>query len=174
MRLPLRSSRICSLWSRRRERGWWWGESQRGRNCCGETHEKPRYLGGVRGAQRNAAGLLATVVSYKAFAEFFVFAVTLAALIANAFTTFRVLALAGFAVVSFDALAIFFPIAVTLVTLMANVLAAFGVLAFAAEIPGFAALSPRIPGILRGRRGARGTHGERARSAPRAHLPGLS
>ena len=80
-------------------------------------------------------------MSYKAFAEFFVFAVTLAALIANAFTTFRVLALAGFAVVSFDALAIFFPIAVTLVTLMANVLAAFGVLAFAAEIPGFAAFS---------------------------------
>ena len=57
-------------------------------------------------------------MSYKAFAEFFVFAVTLAALIANVFTTFRVLALAGFAVVSFDALAIFFPIAVTLVTLI--------------------------------------------------------
>jgi len=129
-----------------RSRGWsgvGWGGSEREREIASAavTNEKPRYLGGVRGTQRNAAGLLATVVSYKAFAEFFVFAVTLAALIANAFTTFRVLALAGFAVVSFDALAIFFPIAVTLVTLMANVLAAFGVLAFAAEIPGFAALS---------------------------------
>ena len=80
-------------------------------------------------------------MSYKAFAEFFVFAVTLAALIANAFTTFRVLALAVFAIMSYKAFAEFFVIAVTLVTFTPNVLAAFGVLVFAAEIPGFAALS---------------------------------
>jgi len=80
-------------------------------------------------------------VSYKAFAEFFVFAVTLAALIANAFATFRVLALAVFAIMSFNAFPEFFAIAVTLVTFTPNVLAAFGVLAFAAEIPGFAAFS---------------------------------
>ena len=63
-------------------------------------------------------------MSYKAFAEFFVFAVTLAALIANAFTTFRVLALAVFAIMSFNAFPEFFAIAVTLVTFTPNVLAA--------------------------------------------------
>ena len=78
---------------------------------------------------------------YKALAEFFAVRMTLAAFIARTFTALRAFALARLAVVPFDALAIFFPIAVTLVTLMANVLAAFGVLAFAAEIPGFAALS---------------------------------
>ena len=86
--------------------------------------KNPAVAAGVRGTQRNAAGLLATVVSYKAFAEFFVFAVTLAALIANAFTTFRVLALAVFAMMSFNAFPEFFAIAVTLVTFTPNVLAA--------------------------------------------------
>ena len=86
--------------------------------------KNPAVAAGVCGAQRNAAGLLATVVSYKAFAEFFVFAVTLAALIANAFATFRVLALAVFAIMSFNAFPEFFAIAVTLVTFTPNVLAA--------------------------------------------------
>ena len=64
-------------------------------------------------------------MSYKAFAEFFVIAVTLAALIAHAFTAFCVLAFAVFAVMSFNAFAVFFAITVTLTALAANVLAAF-------------------------------------------------
>ena len=84
----------------------------------------PADFGGVSGTQRNAAGLLATVVSYKAFAEFFVVAVTLAALIPHAFTAFCVLALAVFAIMSFNAFPEFFAIAVTLVTFTPNVLAA--------------------------------------------------
>jgi hypothetical protein len=69
-------------------------------------------------------------VSYKAFAEFFVFAVTLAALIANAFATFRVLALAVFAIMSFNAFPEFFAIAVMLVTFTPNVLAALFTIPF--------------------------------------------
>ena len=54
---------------------------------------------------------------------------TLAALIAHAFTAFGVLTLAAFAVVSFNAFAIFFVIAVTFAAFIANVLAVLGVLA---------------------------------------------
>jgi hypothetical protein len=68
-------------------------------------------------------------VSYKAFAEFFVIAVTLAALIAHAFTAFRVLTLVGLAVVSFNAFSVFFTFAVMFAALIANVLAVLGVLA---------------------------------------------
>ena len=95
------------------------------------THEKPRRVGGVCGAERRAAGLLATVVSYKALAEFFAVRMTLAAFIANAFTAFRVLTLAGLAVVSFNAFSVFFTIAVTLAALIAHAFAAFCMLAFA-------------------------------------------
>ena len=76
------------------------------------------------GAERRAAGILATVVSFNAFAVFFVSMMTLTALIANAFTTFRVLALAVCAVMSFNAFPEFFAIAVTLVTFTPDVLAA--------------------------------------------------
>jgi hypothetical protein len=73
-------------------------------------------------------------VSYKAFAEFFVFGVTLAALIANAFTTFRVLAFAaeipGFAALSLHAFPVFFAVAVALTALTAHVLAVLRPLAF--------------------------------------------
>ena len=77
--------------------------------------------------------VLATVVSSKAFAEFFVITVTFVALVAHTFTVFGVftlaLSLAALAVVSFNAFTIFFVIAVTLAALIANALAVLGVLA---------------------------------------------
>ena len=89
----------------------------------------------MRGSQRSHgyAWFLATVVSSKAFAEFFVITVTFVALVAHTFTVFGVftlaLSLAALAVVSFNAFTIFFVIAVTLAALIANALAVLGVLA---------------------------------------------
>jgi hypothetical protein len=99
-------------------------EGAKGIAAAAFTHKKPRRFGGAHGAQRRAAGLLVTVVSCKTFAEFFVLRMTLAALVAHAFTAFCVLALAVFAMMSFNAFPEFFAVAVALMALAANVLAA--------------------------------------------------
>ncbi len=88
-------------------------------------------MAGLKHCKR-AAGLLAAVVSPKAFTEFFVIAVTFVAFVAHVLAPPHVLTFAGFArlaAVSFQAFAEFFTVGVAFVALMANALAMLGVLA---------------------------------------------